>query len=519
MQTIIEVSIALLPFAILIGGFLIFKMDALVVSAYALAAEAIVVFAYYHVSPVRIVEASLWGNATMWTGFLVLYTGQIFGQAYRATGLLQVLLESVQSIVPADDKEGRAVALVTVVGGFIGAFNGFATYPVTIPGLVALGYDGIHAVTAYLVYFSWSVPFASMFIGANIANAATHVPVQQIAQYVGLLCIPLVFISLVGFFRILGFRFFQRETQELFWLLGLANTLAVVLFTLVWPDYYLLTLVAAAVLSLVVLGGYGFLAKRHADAVFATASSLSAAVAPPIRAAAQPWSKLLKAYAPLTIGVVVVALTMVPALGPTLNKLQFTVALWGYRGIGINIFTSAGFFIFVTAMSCYLFRCKPASMLKDLAAGSKRSASSVVTLFLGSAMVYLMVDTGQIALLGRILSSQGSAIYAALNPFLTFLGGMAFGQGLPGAFLFAQMQMPVAPTLGIPLILLIGLVTVVAMGPPNPLKPALIRYAASLADLKGRDGRIFRVNLPWQLLQVATIAVFSFILILAGWAL
>jgi L-lactate permease len=519
MQTFIEVSIALLPFAILIGGFLIFKMDALIVSAYALGAEAVIVLVYYHLSPLRILEASLWGNVTMWTGFLVLYTGQIFGQAYRATGLLQVLLESVQSIVPADDKEGRAVALVTVVGGFIGAFNGFATYPVTIPGLVALGYDGIHAVTAYLVYFSWSVPFASMFIGANIANAATHVPVPQIAQYVGLLCVPLIFISLIGFFRILGFRFFHRETQELFWLLGLGNSLAVILFTLVWPHYYLLTLVAAAVFSLVILSGYGFLAKRRADLVFATASSLSAAATPPMRTAAQPWSKLLKAYAPLAIGVVVVAVTMVPSLAPTLDKLKFTVAWWGYRGVGINIFTSAGFFILVTALSCYLFRCKPTSMWKDLAAGSKRSASSVATLFLGSAMVYLMVDTGQITLLGKVLSSQGTAIYAALNPFLTFLGGMAFGQGLPGAFLFAQMQMPVAPALGIPLILLIGLVTVVTMGPPNPLKPALIRYAASLAELKGCDGQIFRINLPWQLLQVATIAVFSFILILTGWAL
>lgn len=131
-------------------------------------------------------------------------------------------------------------------------------------------------------------------------------------------------------------------------------------------------------------------------------------------------------------------------------------------------------------------------------------------------MVYLMVDTGQITLLGKVLSSQGTAIYAALNPFLTFLGGMAFGQGLPGAFLFAQMQMPVARALGIPLILLVGLVTVVTMGPPNPLKPALIRYAASLAKLRGCDGQIFRTNLPWQLLQVVTIAVFSFILILTG---
>src|SRR5437879_13424297 len=94
----------------------------------------------------------------MWSGFLVLYTGQIFGQSYRNTGLLEILLESVQSIVPSWDQEGRAVALVTVVGGFIAAFNGFATYPVTIPGLVDLGFDGLSACASYLVYFSCPLP-------------------------------------------------------------------------------------------------------------------------------------------------------------------------------------------------------------------------------------------------------------------------------------------------------------------------------------------------------------------------
>jgi len=59
-------------------------------------------------------------------GFLVLYTGQIFGQAYRSTGLLEILLESIRSMLPSRDVEGRSVALVTLVAGFIGAFNGFA---------------------------------------------------------------------------------------------------------------------------------------------------------------------------------------------------------------------------------------------------------------------------------------------------------------------------------------------------------------------------------------------------------
>ena len=511
MNTTIEVLLALLPFAILIAGFLIFKLDALAASLIAWGAELVVVLAYYRMPILRSIEASVWGNVTMWTGFLVLYTGQIFGQSYRSTGLLDVLLDSVESIFPASDKEGRAVALVTVVGGFIGAFNGFATYPVTIPGLVALGFDGLRAVTSYLVYFAWSVPFASLFIGANITSAATHIPVADIARVVGLLCIPLVFISLLGFFKILGFRFFAKETQILFWSLGLGNTLAIVLFTQLWPSYYILTLVAGAAFSLLVLYVYGSLAKRSQRTIALAGKGVEAQTAVvPVHSRAS----LIRAYGPLVLGVAIVLLTMIPAAAALLSHLQFSVSAWGYKPIAINIFTSAGFFILVTALSCYCFREKPARISTDLRIASKRSFSSVATLFVGSAMVYLMVDTGQIALLGKVLSSSGSKVYSALNPFLDFLGGMAFGQGLPGAFLFAQMQIPVAPVLGIPLVLLVGIVTVVTMGPPNPIKPALIRYTASLANLKGQDGQIFRINLPWQILQVIVIAIFSFILII-----
>jgi L-lactate permease len=510
MSEFIEICIVLLPFVVLIGGFLIFRLDALAASFYALAIELVVALFYYHMPLLKSVEASLWGNLTMWTGFLVLYTGQIFGQSYRATGQLQILLDSVESIFSSRDKEGRAIALVTVVGGFIGAFNGFATYPVTIPGLVELGFDGFHAVTAYLVYFSWSVPFVSMFIGANISSAATHLPVPQIAQTVGLLCIPLVFVSLFGFFRILGFRFFSKETQILFWLLGLANVAGIVLFTQIWPAYYLMTLIAGSAISLVLLYGYGALTRNRKPG----AAADNAADAKMAAGQAHSWPALGKAYAPLVIGVVFVLLTMVPSIAKAMNSLQFSVAAWGYGKISINIFTSAGFFILVTALSCYLFRQKKSNIGTDFVLASKRSFSSLATLFVGSAMVYLMVDTGQIDFLGKVLSGSGTVVYATLNPFMTFLGGMAFGQGLPGDFMFAKMQIPVAQTLGIPLLLLVGIVTVVTMGPPNPIKPALIRYTASLVGIKGKDGEIFRVCLPWQLLQVVVVAVFSLILIL-----
>jgi hypothetical protein len=167
---------------VLFSAFLIFKMDAFRASLSAWIVEFVLVLVFYRMPLLKSLEASVWGNLSMWTGFLVLYTGQIFGQAYRSTGLLEILLESIRSMLPNRDLEGRSVALVTLVAGFIGAFNGFATYPVTIPGLVDIGFDGVQATTSYLVYFSWTIPFNSLFIAPNISNAASHVPVVDIVR-------------------------------------------------------------------------------------------------------------------------------------------------------------------------------------------------------------------------------------------------------------------------------------------------------------------------------------------------
>ena len=504
MNTSLRIAGTLLPFAVLFAAFLIFKMDALRASVSAWLVEFVLVLAFYRMPFLKSLEASLWGNLTMWTGFLVLYTGQIFGQAYRSTGLLEILLNSIRSMLPSRDLEGRSIALVTLVGGFIGAFNGFATYPVTIPGLVDIGFEGVQATTSYLVYFSWTLPFDSLFIAPNISNAASHVPVVDIVRVAGLLIIPLIFLSLLGFIKILGFRFFQWKSQALFWLTGIANVTAIVLFTQVWPAYYLLTMIAGAVISLAGLYVYGRIAKRKA-----AKTSSGAAVAHPSCSGRE----LFKAFAPLILGVIIVVVARFASVDAWLKHFQFGVAVWGYSSISINIFTTAGFYIFVTAMVCYLFRNKKAHAAKDFVVASKRSWRSLATLSVGSAAVYLMVDSGQIALLGKTITKGGTFVYSCFYPVVAFLGGMAFGQGLPGDFLFSRMQVSIAPTIGILLMVLVGIITVVTMGPPNALKPTQIAYSSSLANVKGRDGEIFRICLPWVMLQLVVTAILSVILV------
>jgi len=491
---LLKLSVALLPFAVLLVGFIVFRMSALKLSFYVWMLEVAVALILYHMGILKLFGSSIWGNLAIWSGFAVLYTGQIFGQNIRSTGILKVMLDTLGKLHPS--KAGRAVSLSSVVGGFVGAFNGFATYPVTIPGLVELGISGMRAAVGYLVYFSWSIAFVSLFIAATIASRASGLPIAEIAQVMGLFTIPLVVVSVIGFFRIMKFDLGKKENLSLALIVMVGNIAAIVLFTQVFTEYYILTLIASSTFCLLLLYAYRLLATgkavEEASGETATHSALD----------------VFKAFAPLAVGVLVVVLWKIPAISSVINGLTFKVGFWGYKPFAVTLFRTPGFYVLVTALSCYLFAItKGAKPWKDLKIATKRSADSLMTLFCGGAMVYLMVDTGQIALLAKSFASWGGTVYAGLLSGVGFLAGIAFGQGLPACFMFAKMQVNAAQLVGLPLVILVGIAALVTMGPPNPLKPSLIRYTSSLANIKGKDGEMFRMAFPWQILQLFVIVV------------
>ncbi len=493
----LQVILTLIPFAILMVGFLVLKMDALKLSAIVYVIEFILCLAFFKLSFVDGLKATLWGNITLWNGFIVLWAGQVFGQCFRTTGALNVLLGSLTKIMPT--KEGKAATIISVVGGFLGAFNGFATYPVTIPGLTSLGVDGVKAATGYLVYFAWSIPFVSLFVAANIASAATQLPIAQIVQVMGMFTFPLIVISVFGSFKIFGFSFKDKETLAIAILMSLCNILSVLIFTQLFPDMYILTLIFAAAFSMV--GLYLFSKKYDKAARAAEEEGEHFSV-----------GTVLKAFAPLIACCIFVIINS-NWLSGVANATTIHVALFG-KTTDMNWMTTPGYYVLLTAICCYIFCVKKTSSLgKDIAIATKRSLPSLATLFFGGAMVQLMLDTSQLTVLGSVMAQWGEVVYAALLSCLTFLAGICFGQGMPAARMFAVQGSSIASTIGMSAIFLVGLSTLVTMGPANPLKPSLLKYTSSLAGVKGEDGRMFTIMFKWQIFQLVVIIATAIFLI------
>ena len=491
-SVVLKVILALLPFCVLLVGFLAFKMDALKLSLYVWILELIIVIAFYKMNIFDSFKASIWGNITIWNGFLVLWTGQIFGQCFRSTGALKTLLNTLNRILPT--RTGKSVTLCSVVGGYLGAFNGFATYPVTIPGLVNLGISGFKAAVGYLVYFSWSIAFVSLFIAANIASTVTKLPIESIVQTMGLLTLPLIIISVIGFFRILNFSLKDKDNLAIAILTIIGNMLAGILFTQIFPGLYILTLIAAATFCLIALWLFSKKYDKSAYDEEEQGEKFST-------------KTILKSFAPLIIGSLIVVLFSYP-LKSVIAKGAFSVAWWGYSPTNINLFDTPGFYILLTAILCYVFPIKKSStLLKDFAIASKRAAPSLLTLFLGGAMVNLMLDTAQISLLAEQMSQWGANVYGVLLSGLGFLAGMAFGQGIPACAMFSKMQMGAAELINVAPTVLVGIAAMVTMGPANPLKPSLLRYTSSLAGIKGRDGEMFNLAFKWQFMQLVVVAL------------
>ena len=482
----------LLPIITLFVGFLILKWDALKVSIAGWIVEIIVLLVAY--PEAEIMRSSIWADVSLWNAFAVIWTGFIFGQMYRNTGLLERLVKVLDSLFK--HKWGKALTLSGVVGGLIGAFNGYATYPVTIQGIKELGYKGWRAATGYLVFLSSSIPFVSLWIAGTVAETSSHVPIDEIVPFVGLLTIPLVVVSTFGFAHILKIDLKAEHNLALLILALLGAITGRIIFTQIIPSLYLLTLIGSSLFMFLYLFLYSRLKKMEKESL--TDIGIGG---------------IFRPFAPIAIGIFVIILWKLEPIASVIVKAELTINLWGFNPINLNLLNNPGFYILLIALSSYIFKiCNPktkslqSNPIKDLIQGSKRSYKTMLTLFFGSGLVGMLLNAGQIDAVRNMIIHLSATVYSVILSLFSFASAMVFAEGLPADFLLSSMQIGVDVRL--PLAFLVAIIVTLTMGVADPVKPSLLKYTSTLADAPDTDEpNMFRTALIWQLTEVAVVII------------
>lgn len=164
--------------------------------------------------------------------------------------------------------------------------------------------------------FSWSIAFVSLFIAATIASSVTKLPIEGIVQTMGLLTLPMIIVSVVGFFKILDFDLKNSDNRNIACLTIAANMSAVdTVFTQIFPRLYILTLIAAATLEVLFLWLYS---KK--GATYSNTSNDKEIISKKLA---------FKAFLPLIVGSIIVIIFSYP-LKAIMAKTAFKLSLWGY---------------------------------------------------------------------------------------------------------------------------------------------------------------------------------------------
>lgn len=485
----------LIPVVTLFIAFLILKWDALKVAALGWLVEAIVVLAAYPGK--NVLTATVWADFSLWIVFAVIWTGFIFREMYLNTGLLQRLVDILDSLFKSN--WGKALALSGTVGGLLGAFNGYATYPIAITGIKELGYSAWRSAAGYLVFFSWCIPFVSLWIGAQVAHIGSGVPVIEFAPYMGAFALPLIALSGYAFSRIIEIDLKEEHNSMLLALTILGNMTGVILFTLVLPQYYLMTLVACGFFVFLYLWLFGKFRRIERGTL-----------------SDKTFSGVIRPFGPIIVGIVVILLWSWEPVKNFIANFEFTLQLWSYEPVQINLLSNAGFFILIIALSSYLFRMPPektdqkkrSNPVSDILTGSRLSVRTLLTLVFGGGIVGMMLVSGQIGAVRDLLLSYSSMVYSVVLVPFSFISGIVFTEGTPAALLLSSMQVEAAATLGVPLAFLVAIVTFAVMGPADPLKPSVLSFTATLAGAPLEDEpKMFRTALIWQLAAVIIIVI------------
>ena len=465
-------------------------------------------FDVFWVSQAKGLLLSLFVLAVLWPALLLYHV-------IDQTGGIQAIAQALKHLI-----RDRGLLLIVVAWAFSGALEGLAGFglPVAIvaPMLVGLDVSPVTAVAAVAVGHAWSVTFGDMGVIFQTLTGLVSVDEHELAATAALL----LGIACLG----CGLAAARLLKQGQRWpgVIVLAGLMGLTQYGIA---VYGPTALAAFCAGLAGIGG-GILLSRTVYARQAAPvtqptnpGEFRGVLTPPL------------AGALLSYGLLSALLSAIALIGPLNDSLRRVVwkasfpqvtTLDGFvtqAGTGqvFRPLVPPGTAILRVAVASYLlYRRATLASPHGWRRAAHTTYRSAMPASIGViAMVglsTLMDHTGMTLLLAEGLSDLVQDAFPVVSPLVGILGAFATGSNNNSNVLFASLQENVAILLNItPTVLLAAQTTGGALG--SMIAPAKIIVGCSTVGLKGQDGDVLRLTLPYGLVIGAGIGFVTLLLV------
>jgi lactate permease len=434
--------VAALPIFTLLFLLAFFRKPAWVSALTGVAVAALVALFAYHMPPLMVVSAALYGAAygLLPIGWIV-YTAILLYRLTVDTGKFEIIKDSIASMT--GDRRLQALLIAFAFGAFLEGAAGFGT-PVAVAAamLAGLGFEPFFAAAICLLANTSPVAFGSIGIPVKTLALVTNLPLLPLSADVGRICAPLALVIPAYLMLVMG---------------GVRALVAV------WP---------AALVSGVTFAAMEFYISNYRGpdvaAILAAIVSLICLALllkvwrPAKSEAATPhghrFGQVLLAWSPYLTLVIFVLLwgdadvkafldkgtkifqwpglhNLVQRQPPVVPKAAPYAALYTF-----NFFSASGTACLLsTLVSALILRCSPGVLFKCVRDTTNQLKLPLLTISSVVALAYLMNYSGATTTLALVVAGTGS-MFPFFSPLLGWLGVFLTGSDTSANALFGPLQ-------------------------------------------------------------------------------
>jgi lactate permease len=429
------------------------------------------------------------------------------------------------------------LALAWVFASFLQGIAGFgAPVAVVVPLLITVGVKPIYAVAMGVLAHAWARFFGTLGVGwlalLRVANVESAEDIVRAAYESALLILIPTYLGGLLVVWLYGRGPAVRHAWPLVLILGTILGVGQLLVALFSPELSTFLAAAVALLALYPLSRW----KRYGEPVQGILNRPAMAERQVSeQSEAAPVMSLSMSFLPyLVLTAVTLSVLLIPSLNAVLRQVQvglpFPAVETGFgvqnaavaRYAPITVFTHPGMMLLITSIVVWLvyyaggyyrtwaLRHKPESIWSALLIDAVPASVPVIAFLVTSR---ILDHSGQVLTLAYGLAAASPPlVYAGIASVIGALGAFMTSSSTASCVLFGAVQSSVAELHGMSReTILAAQAAGSAYG--NAIAPANVVLGTSIAGVKGQEGSVLRITMPWTVLVAVLTGVATVVLV------